>query len=503
MQKVFRANLGAVSFPFLSQNFGRSIILRQFDQNFVDNITSREDLDRDVGVPQAYYLENVLPMEQGLASIGYTKVVGALSTTEQNFRKRFEIRDGNDVKLVLGITTDGRMLVAVEPLFSWVEVTVPVAIGTKEVYVATVSGATYIYIERTGCYLYDFTTNTLIATPLAGLSFPDIIGITSAKGYLIAWSSSEVAWSSTIDPTDFVPSLITNAGGGAIEDRKGKITFCAPHNLGFIVYTTTNAIGANYSGNPRFPFSFNEISGAGGCPNIDALAIEATEGNHWIFGTAGLQLVNMKLGSQQFPAVTDFINNSRIETFNPLTKEITTTVLAEPMVRKISLVAKRYLIISYGDGELTQSIVYDTGLKRFGKLVIDHVECFSWTYDPIKTSIAFLQKDGTVMIVNEDVDKEKGLGVLLLGKYQHVRTRLIQLQQVDIENIPKPSDFTLSCLSTVDGKTPQVSVGFLNSTASQCSRYLFSAVGINISLLLEGNFNIHSLVLYYNDHGRR
>jgi hypothetical protein len=404
MQLVFRANLGATAFPFLSSNSGRGIVLRQFDQNFIDNITSREDLDRDVGVPQAYYLENVLPAEQGLISVGYTRKVAPLNTTESLFKKRFSIRNESGARALLGLTSDGRLFSATFPLFTWVEVALPVTLDTKELYVANVGGITYIYIEKTGCYIYDIATNILASVTLTGLTESEIIGVCGAKGYLIAWSASEVAWSSTIDPTDFVPSLTTNAGGGGVEGKLGEITFCAPHNLGFIVYTTANAVAAEYSGNPRFPFNFNAISGSGGCLNQDFLASDATEGNHWIYGTSGLQIVNTKVANVQFPAITDFVSNRTIEYYDKITKVITRKTITAPMVRKINLINNRYLVVSYGETELTHAIVYDTALKRFGKLASPHVDCFTWDYeedrDNAKESIGLLKKDGSVLVAN-------------------------------------------------------------------------------------------------------
>jgi hypothetical protein len=41
------------------------------DQNFIRQLYSPEDPDKDIGVPQIYYLHNVLPTSSGFASIGF------------------------------------------------------------------------------------------------------------------------------------------------------------------------------------------------------------------------------------------------------------------------------------------------------------------------------------------------------------------------------------------------------------------------------------------------
>ena len=58
---TYRANLSAKSFPFLSQNWGRTIIVPQYDNTFNRQVTSSADVDADVGIPQIYYCHNVMP----------------------------------------------------------------------------------------------------------------------------------------------------------------------------------------------------------------------------------------------------------------------------------------------------------------------------------------------------------------------------------------------------------------------------------------------------------
>ena len=70
-QITYRANLSAKSFPFISDNWGRTVIVPQYDNTFNRELSSQEDSDRDVGIPQAYYMHNVMPTAQGFQSVGW------------------------------------------------------------------------------------------------------------------------------------------------------------------------------------------------------------------------------------------------------------------------------------------------------------------------------------------------------------------------------------------------------------------------------------------------
>ena len=51
-QVTYRANLSAASFPFIALNFGRSVIVKAYDNNYLPSVSSKEDADKDTGVPQ-------------------------------------------------------------------------------------------------------------------------------------------------------------------------------------------------------------------------------------------------------------------------------------------------------------------------------------------------------------------------------------------------------------------------------------------------------------------
>ena len=76
-QITYRANLSAKAFPFISDNWGRTVITAGPDNTFNRQVSSAEDLDRDAGIPQIYYCHNVMPFAQGFQSVSYLDVIPA------------------------------------------------------------------------------------------------------------------------------------------------------------------------------------------------------------------------------------------------------------------------------------------------------------------------------------------------------------------------------------------------------------------------------------------
>lgn len=503
-QIVYRANLSAKSFPFLAENWGRTVIVPGPDNTFNAQVASKEDPDKDVGIPQIYYCHNVVASSQGVQSVGYNVILQGL--IDKVFISQSLLRDDQDRKVYMGVTSLGE--VYTNDGAGWIY-KMTLAAGYTSVSTAYVSGVTYIWIPTVGCYKYDFTLSSFIPVTLTGLVVADILGICPSYGYLIAWDSSSIAWSSTLDPTDFTPSLTTGAGGGSVEGIRGSITFCLPHTLGFIIYTTKNTVASLYSGNSRYPFNFREIVNSGGVASSEMVSWDSNTGNHYAYTTSGLQLISTSQSQTIFPEVTDFISGFKFEDFDETTDTFSTTTLSATMQKKLTVVADRYLILSYGINSLTHALIYDIATKRWGKLKISHVDCFEFeltnpgVYETPKQTLAFLKIDGSISITNFSVENPAGLGVLILGKYQYVRSRLLQIDQIDLQNVYN-NNFSCKIRTELNGMVGQWENLFDQSTAGTLEKVYFTrAIGVNHSILLKGNFNLTSLVLYFNVHGRR
>lgn len=508
-QVTYRANVAAKSFPFVSENFGRSVIVPQYDQNYSKVLAAAGDLDQDVGIPQLYYCHNVMPHEQGWQSIGYTPILPAISGMT-DFLDIWLLRDVNDNKAFLGITNSGAVYVSDGTGAPWVYKTNWTA--GKLITTAYVGGITYIYVQGSGCYKYDFSTASFVSVTLTlpgTITLSDITGVTYSAGYLILWTPRYVYWSSTLSPTDFVPTLASGAGGGAVESARGSINYCIPHLLGFIIGTADNCVAALYQNNSRYPFQFREIVNSGGLTSLDLVATDPNSSNLYSYTTSGLQIISTTQTQTVFADVTDFISGRYFEDFDDSTKSFITVVLNAPMQKKLSILVDRYLVISYGITELTHALVYDFTLKRFGKLKITHVQPFTYhlvasgILETPRQSLAFLCKDGSVQVVDFTIASPTSNGTAIFGRYQFVRSRLLQLDEVVLESVRQTQTFDLTVMPALDGKNTTLESPALLSSAGLTRKYGSRAVGETISLLCQGGFMLDSLLLKFNVDAKR
>jgi hypothetical protein len=509
MQQAYRANITAAEFPFLSELHGRTVIIPGLDQNFSRQANSTRNKDRDIGIPQVYYMHNVMPTEAGVTSVGYSDIVLSPEDTDDTFSQIFSIREYNTDNVgYLATTLSGRNYVMKGIGANWVRTTDKYALPGTLITTATVNGQTYIYYAGVGCCKYNYTTNVLEQVTLLGLNSAQVLGICAANGYMIAWTADAVAWSSTISPTDFIPSLVTGAGGGAVQEAKAEITACLPYDDGFVIYTKKNAISAIYSGNAQYPFNTKEIHGAGGLIDVSLVAYDGNSTDQVAFTTAGLQQISNINAAIIHPQLTDFIAGSKFEDFDEITKQFSTTVLGQfPMRKKLSIVANRYLILSYGVSELTHALVYDVAHGRWGKLKVTHVDCFEYQY-PInavietpRRSIAFLQQDGTIKSCILAYDTTGSYGTVIMGKYQLERNRALDLQEIHLDTIKSDTALQITVKTSYDGYSETLQTPVLAKNLNGSQRYNCRASGVEHSIIITGGFHLNSVVLRFTDEG--
>lgn len=504
-----RINLDSPLFPLLSELLGRTVIVRGSDQTHPNTLATHIASDP----PQIYYAHNVLPTSSGYKSIGYTGFVPATIYTD--FIAVLTLRDSSlGLSALLGITKLGKVFICTLAVPSWVEITLSdsAVIRDKNATLAFVRGVTYIYFYKLGCYRYDFTLGKLVRVTLGGLNEALLHGIVASNGYLLAFGDANaVAWSSTIEPTDFVPSLVTGAGASLIEGAQGETVAAIATQSGVIFLNANNSCAATYQANGRYPFAFNIVVGCGGLSSpafASHIALDAAAA--YAYTTSGLQAIQPRQAEFIIPDVTEFLSGKKLEDFNETTLTLSTSVPNNVIKKQLAWIADRYLVISYGDENLTHAIVLDTMLGRLGKLKVEHVAIFEFTlydqtvFETPKKSIGVLKADGTIQVVDSDLSSSNSNGVALLGKYQYVRERLMQLQRADMENIPDAANFTLYDMASLDGKTLQPAVaGYNTGNAGLSKTYNFHATGINHTLLAKGNFNLVSGILAFNIAGKK
>lgn len=539
-----RANLSAARFPLATSFQGRTIVLPQHDQNFQKSATfAGADQDRDVGIPQIFYCHNVMPTEQGLQSIGYNTIIPAISPAQDDFDQAIRLLDPSGNKFIF-VPSAGKNYIFDAPELTWKSRnSIPGLSGNVLVTTAYVNGETYIFYEGNGCYKYNSVTKAMDPVVLAGLVTANIKGIVGSNGYLLAWDLLTMYWSSATNPIDFVPSLLTGAGSANVTDLKGAIVACLPSVSGFIIYSTGNAVGASFTANIRFPFVFKEVAGSGGILRKEHVTFEDNLEDHYALTSAGLQLVNKTSAKVVFPDITDFLTSRLFEDFDSTTNLFTASYLTSDLNVKMTLIASRYLVISYGTGTttFTHALIYDIGLKRIGKVKIDHVDAFEYPYPNLygvityamllaigtlysdlygttyaqlstaqvtaekpRRTIAFLQNDGTVRLLSFDLGILDNQGVLLLGKYQFTRGHACTMHGCEVESIDAASNFEALLLPSFDGKNFQPAIpAYLRDNNGLLQRFAVRASGQNHSWLYKGSFNMCSVLVHYSQHGFR
>jgi hypothetical protein len=204
------------------------------------------------------------------------------------------------------------------------------------------------------------------------------------------------------------------------------------------------------------------------------------------------------------------LTGKRFEDFNSDTLLFETQTLTAPLKKRIEFISGRFLVISYGVSSYTHAMVYDTALQRFGKLKLAHVNAFQYGFldaddaDTPKKQLALLQANGLVKTVEFAAGVISEDSVVLLGKFQYVRSRMLQLESVDLESVDENASCEVYDMITLDGKSFQAPIlGYAVNATGLARKYTFRSVGMNHSLLIKGTFRLNSMLLTFNVHGNR
>lgn len=503
-QRFYKVRLRESAFPMLSEQQTRTHIA-----------TSAGKAAPALESPGIAYCHNVMPSAYGYDSVGFSSVVSAAAVPAGlAFSDVRVIHGDNRTRIYLAWDTNGNLYSLLPSSTAWLPLldTSPVTAGagfsSDSVTIGTVNGVSYILYSTTAAFIYNETTNKLDQVVLSGLDINTVLGVVASSGYLIAYTKTAVAWSSTLLPTDFVPSTVTGAGGGNVAGIAGSILFATSNTLGILIYTDANTIAGTFTGNVQFPFKFREVENSKGGVNLDRIAYEANSSKQFIFSKAGLQSIDSRRAEAILPEVTDFLAGRRFEDYNEVTKlyEVTDLAPTATMQKKIKYIASRYLVISYGLTSFTHALVFDNALQKLGKLKISHADCFEYIdsqSEIAKESLAFVANDGSVQVVDFSTAAASS-GVIILGKLQFSANRFITLLGVELENIDTVSD-TLSVDSQVslDGKNFTLTSGTSSEEADNFREYKFRSTAKNHSIVLAGKFNLVTVQVRYTLAGRR
>lgn len=528
---VFTAVLTASDFPFVTDFFSRTVIIPGIDNPPHIPRSYTGDDSKNAEIAQHYYAQNVMPTSEGLMSIGFMQITPGIPG-KTDFDQAITLRDEDENNFMLS-PSRGKNYIYTANAGVWKSINPFVASPNILISRSYVNGRSFVCYQRDSIREYVVAANTFLPVPFIlppGMTINDIDCIGNSNNYLLWASNITVGWSSLIDPTDLNPNIQTGAGFAIPQDVKGPVRAIAATAGGFLIYTTKNVVAAMYTNNARAPFIFREVSGAGGVQNPEQVSTEASLKEQYAWTTAGLQKVSVNAADVVSAAASDFLAGRILESFNLTTLVLTLKRLNADLKIKVAFISNRYLVVSYGEdlGVFPQvyshAIINDTHLKRWGKVRIDHVDCFPYPYPnligsvtdtPPKRSLAFLQRDGTVQLMLMDYRIRQDQGVLLLGRYQLTRGRMITFQQLEIESTVQAYPPNAYLLISYDGKNNETPIPLqVLSDGDTMKRYGVAPpdnetdgarprTGTNLSTLFTGRFEFATAVFNITRHGSR
>ena len=578
----YKAALNNARFPLVSTWGDRAVVLPAVDSS---QRSPRQyqgsDENIDFNMPQVLYGENFVPVSGGLKSVSYVQAVAPSGASD--FDQLFPLRDENE-NTVLYSPSHGQNYQYYDVGATWVYTTNTAKYAewnyvvstnsthtpaTARVTRAYVEGATFVCYSRIGLnsgttpgtattdgsLFYWYPPHRNLVTLLnpsqshwvKNLPIPvgQIDGIAASNGYLLVWSGLTVYWA-LYDGTGFEFSEYANGevtGGGyqIPEDVKGPITAIVPVTGGFIIFTTKNAVAAFYNANNiSAPWLFRQVSNAGGVESYEQVTEDASLAAVYANTTGGLQRITLNAAETSFPDVTDFLGLRCIERFNPASMQFDRGLVTTDLYTKLTFCGQRFLVISYGTypGIYSFALVYDTELKRWGKLRIVHRDCFAYNYGSQaaqltyamlgdvpysslestaydaaslaggeltypRQSVAFLLASGEVRIAVMDTrpPEDASESFVILGKFQLTRSRLSSLHEVEVEGLVAGGE--VSVLRSVDGCTfDSTESGYLRTQSDNYSEYGFDMVtGKSVALMVKGDYYLSTLILHVTNDG--
>lgn len=388
--RKIRMNIAASSFPLLSKLTGRSIIIPAPGnvEATVSDTSSNSQAAQTIR-PQPLYMQNFMPIPAGLASVMLVEDIVPSQPLAQKIMMRTNLH-------IIRDELDTRVLYLSDPLNNYIydvnvgywkrfDTVVPsgknAPTGKETVTVAYVKGQTYVCIDNYGIYQYSLSDRTFLPiTGVTGIDPTAVKGVCSAGPYLIAYDSTTIYWSNVNNPLDFTPSLITGAGSTKVLAVRSPISILSPIPDGFIIYTSHNAVYGQTTGDMNTPFIYKEIEGFTGLSSTADLSIANSVTTSQIAWTpTGLVEVNSQATLNSFPELTVFIQGKTVETYNETTDVIEIDSTESVLNYKFRIIGGRYITISYSlssEAEFTHALIYDIGLKRWGKMAYRHIDMF-------------------------------------------------------------------------------------------------------------------------------
>ena len=532
--------LNAAEFPFTYADTPRSAIVNSDVAPRMPASFYGDRSNADYSTAQVIYCENVMPYAKGIFSVNFNIQASAISPAFTKCDQVIQLRDSQE-RVYMLVPAQGANYLYNASAGTWASVS-PFTFTGVLVTKAYVNGRTFVCYEKNRIIEYNPLTSlftTIALTFPAGLAITDVRGIGGASNYLLLFTDFAVYWCSPLDLMDF-SNIDAGAGQMTPIDIKGQITSILPVYGGFIVYTTRNAIGATFTNDAAAPFIFREVNNCGGCTSWELIAEAPGGAGHYLWGTNGLQRINLQEAESVFPEVTDFLVGKRIERWNSTTKKVEIVSSAAVMIVKLSFLAGRYLVISYSQGTtyFEFALIYDTILGRWGKVRVDHADAFmypypsgtgNYTYDtlpgvysdllmdyftlsflflqvlPTKQGVAFLRNTGEVVLMTTDFAEVAGSGVALIGHLSTQHSKFCTVTEAVFDGLRTTPTPTVSVVSASDGRNRDIvtTMQLAADQSGEYSRYRSRVSAWNHDIAIEGNFVLSTGLASLVGHGYR
>ena len=534
-QISYRANLSSAIFPMTLARAGRSVIIPGPDQNF-DRRVDPSGEQKDAGIPQVIYMENVLPTANGYQSVGYRTVTNATLPFIDMAIVELKLPGVLYPEILAFRVTGGtqvyRLFVDTWQLVTQVGPAVAVS-SEAAISFAIVKGIVYIFHDAA---LFTYSTNgtsgtltNVTATLLPLGVMATAIGIVGSFNYLLFMSgtaSLTIYRSSTLSAVDFQPSLITGAGSEGITNTQGNGVFLRATPVGFLIYTDNNVVSAEYTGNVRYPFRYTPVKDSVGVLYPWEVYSDLDESAQYSVNRSSIiQAVDNKQARQLAPEVSEYFERSNtFDNFDYVLNTFTLNLIpSDQETFRVYNLSSRYLFISYKENTLDilpglydAAFVYDLQLQRYGKIRKRHSHLVTMrSAFSNKLMLGLINNFSQACHIWElnltDADDAESKGVILLGKFQYVRARDICLDEISLESgqvidsdpAPPvlPGNFTVLTYATRNGKDflPAVAPYYCtdDSTAA-VANYFCATEGKNVSVLVKGAFDLCSVELTFH-----
>jgi hypothetical protein len=552
-----KVNLTAEGFPFCFDELSNTVFINaglEQQRTLLGGFDGAESV-QSFGVMQAFYLQNVLPHTRGYLSAHYSQLheAAAVDVFTEPFTEVFTLKEAPGA-VALFAPANGTNYIMDGDSGIWESYPFPGTVAVKP-SVAYLKGVSYICYPGLGLYRYNFQSKRIEAQVMAGINPAAVRGVCAANGFLLIWDANTLYWSSFSNPLDFLPGLDTGAGSTSILATRGELTQVLAIADGFIVYTTFNAVAATYTGDAANPWIFREVPGSAGLSAAEQVSYEANLENHFAWTSRGMQLVAMREAVQAWDELSFGLSRRKYSRLLPGTVQPETVVSSQPLEVRLSTVGV-YVAISVRDsdvhaaGEYGFAYLYDTGTRRWGRLDVLHadiLEYFAPAFAPTTsyqdlldagtsyqdlldagtsyqdlgdtltaatpaygTTFAIVQPTGRILRVHtgdaladvtEVVDVAIPAPVLLHGRYRLVRTRGIELQEVQVT---RGADFqVIGIVHDANGDYVREVPITATQYATVAGRFLCRVPGDAVSIAVMGSFNITDITLRMRASGNR